>query len=164
MKLRDLTYEEAVARHPNEVDAIVKSLRRGKSVHRLCDPRELSWSYGCCVMIKGSGTFVDMISGKVAADVARERALPIEERVQDQVSRTTTALEARRGRWYGGEVVPNPPEVAESARAGLEKEAQERARVAALTPSQREQEIRDALEKLGRSPGFMVMQIPGMKI
>lgn len=95
MKLRDLTYEEARERHPQEVEAIIWRLRRSRSRARLLPGSELQWFYDCCLRVDGPLDW---------------NQTP-EERLWDEVSRTGTSIQAKGGRWRGIEVVPNPPEV-----------------------------------------------------
>lgn len=45
MKLCDLTYAEALRRHPDEVENLLRRLRHGSSKHRGAKPEELSWQY-----------------------------------------------------------------------------------------------------------------------
>ncbi|HUS88319.1 MAG TPA: hypothetical protein VMW91_02940 [Desulfosporosinus sp.] len=137
MKVCDLTYQEALERNPTEVKSILVKLRKGKSKHKKASPSKLAWSYECGVLIEGSGSFADMLNGKMAQKRAEFEALSIDERVADQVRRTSTSLEARIGRWSGSERVANPPEVAQNARANFEQQERERQEYEALPPEEK---------------------------
>lgn len=157
MQLCTISYEEAFARHPKEVEQIILKLRRGKSKARLLPAQELQWSYECCVRIDGSGSLADLLAG----NIPKKKELSLEDQVQDEVSRTGTMLMANHGRWRNSEPVPNPPEVAIRVRERLETDARERARFNALTPEQQDQERNELLRELSKSPGFMCVSIPG---
>lgn len=147
-------------RHPVEVAEIVSKLRKGKSKHREADPAALTWTYQASVLIESSGSFEDLISGKMELDEDEWDALPLEEKVADQVRLTNTAIYASLGRWsIGSDVIPNPPEVETNARAGFIEEAAEQARADAMTPDEREQEIASLLGQLSGNRGFMAFGV-----
>jgi hypothetical protein len=52
-----------------------------------------------------------------------------------------------------------PPEVREIYVQAEKKRAVEEARVAALTPQEREEELRKLFASLSKDPGFMVIEI-----
>lgn len=107
MRLCNLTYEEALAKHPEEVSRVIKDLRSSRSKHRLAAPETLVWSYQTCVECE-SFSFRDLVEGKVSPRKVLNTA---EELAQDQTNRTLTSLCAEIGRMCVGERVPNPPEV-----------------------------------------------------
>jgi hypothetical protein len=152
MKFADLSYEEALKRHPEEVAEIITKLRSGKSKSRNVAPEALVWSYQGSVRVEGSGTLA-----QVFAAASKPRAvMSLDAKVADQLRRTSVGLHASVGRWYGYVELPvPPPEVEESARAGFVKEAAEQTRIAALTPAERQQEIAELLGQLRKSSGFM---------
>lgn len=158
MKVCTITYEEALARHPNEVEEFILSLRRGKSKARLLPAPMLEWSYDTCVRIEGSGSLADILSE--ATSPKNRIKLTIDEQVADEVRRTRTALKASHGRWSRYASVPNPPEVATEIRARLEEHARERNRFDSLSPEEQSAERDELLHQLSGSPGFIVVQVP----
>jgi hypothetical protein len=155
MIVATLPYEEMLRRHPKEVAEIVSKLRKGKSKVRDADPATITWTYEACVLIEGSGSFADLLSGKMERAERKWNAMTLDEKVADTVRRTSTGICARLGRWWGGsDAIPNPPEVAENTRAGLMAQAAEQARADALTPEERRRETEDLLRQLGADPGF----------
>lgn len=160
MKLCDLNYEEALKRHPEEVKKIVAQLRKGKSKHRGEPPENLSWSYSIAVRIESACTSgLDLLTGKMHEEAVKWDALSLDEKVADTIRRTFTSLDASCGRWRGQELVPNPPEVQIQTRAGLLEQQHERERVDALSPEESEKELQEILKELGKSPGFVVLEV-----
>jgi len=160
MIVATLSYEEMLRRHPVEVAEIVSKLRKGKSKHRDADPASLTWTYQAGVLIEGCGSFDDLISGKMDRAERNWEAMSLEEKVADQVRRTSTGIYASLKRWsIGSDVIPNPPEVEENARASFERQAAEDAVLDAMTPEEREQDIANLLGQLSGSPGFMAFGI-----
>jgi len=51
MKLCDLTYREALTRHPDEVASLLRRLRHGNSKHKNAKPEEVSWRYDIYQML-----------------------------------------------------------------------------------------------------------------
>ena len=45
---KDITYAEALAKHPTEVAEIVRLMRKGRSKAKNTDPATWSWSYSWC--------------------------------------------------------------------------------------------------------------------
>lgn len=155
MIVATLSYEEMLRRHPAEVAGIVAKIRKGKSKHREADPATLTWTYQACVLIENSGSFADFLNGKMERTERKWEAMSLEEKVADQMRRTNTCVCASLGRWYGSsDVIASPPELEQNARAALYAEAAENARLDAMTPDEREEEIADLLGQLSGSPGF----------
>jgi hypothetical protein len=160
MRICDLTYEEARRRHPVEVDKIIAALRRGKSKHKTAALEDLTWSYGCCVVIEnGCYTWDQIMSGEAALDGARLDARSVDDKVADQVRRTRTNLEAQVGRWRGSEPVENPPEIEADARAYHEKADRERAEFEALPEAEQQRQIDGLLGALRGKPGFVELRL-----
>lgn len=110
MKLLDLTYEEALRRHPQEVSSILEKFRKskGKTV-KAASVEDLKWFYECCFEGE-SFSFAEVMAGVGLAHKQTQDALTKEEFLADHVRRTHTALQARLPHWSGAETVPNPPE------------------------------------------------------
>lgn len=41
----EISYTQAITRHPKEVKEIIEKLRKGKSIHKNANPEELTWFY-----------------------------------------------------------------------------------------------------------------------
>ncbi len=160
MKLGTITYAEARKRHPKEVEEIVSKLRKGKSKNKDAAASKLTWEYQTAVRIDGSGSLADMLAGKFEAEAARREAMTLDDRVADEVRRTSTCLYASIGHWSYGTGVPNPPEVEARARKSHEETMRERARFDALSPAEQAREQEEALAQLRGMPGFVELRIP----
>lgn len=156
MHVKKLTYSQAKKRHPEEVEKIVRALRRGKSIHKDAKPEELSWSYECAVRNRDSGNFQDLISGKIEARRIAFEKLPFEERVQKTVADTTTTLNATIGQWYKAERVPNPREILIQTRKRFRKAQVETDTFEAMSEEQKKRQTQEALDELkGLHHGFV---------
>lgn len=136
----EITYEQALERHPEETAKIIAAFRKSRSKHKTSDPSTWLWVYSYCVRVN-SMSFSDLLSGKQSNELDRYTA-SIEDLVADQVSRTSTLLQAECGKMFAGEGVANPPEIADRARVRFEKDKKEYARFLALSNEERELEIR----------------------
>ena len=151
MKIRDLTYEEAMRLYPDQVAEVVLKLRSGKSKSKNTPWTELAWSYACCVEVNEGSTLE-----QVFMRLENPAEMSGEARVADEVARTIVWLEGRIGRWTGkSSRIATPPEVAANVRKSWEKRAAEEARAAALSPEERDSELTDLLRALGKGGGFM---------
>jgi hypothetical protein len=159
MKVCDITYAEALKRHPAEVKMICTRLARGKSKNKTAKPETLAWSYECAVRIEGSGTFADLLSGKMDADAARRDAMSLDAKVADEVRRTHTSLQASIGRWADSQKVQNPPEVEANIRRRLETQAREQAEFDALPEEEQERQREELLGQLRGTPGFVELHL-----
>jgi hypothetical protein len=158
LKLCNVLYEVALGRHPNEVAAIMAKLRHGKSRERLASPDTLEWYYECCLRVDGL-SIQDIVSGKAAEKSAQEKTRAFEEQVADRIQRTGTCLHAKKGRWWAGELVPNPPEVEAMARREVRQRIDEQAAYDALPPEEKERQFQECLRELSKDPGFMALQV-----
>lgn len=157
MKISDISYEEALRRHPKEVAGVVAKLRAGKSKSKGEDPANLGWSYECCVRIESGGmTLAEVFGGEAERRERIRRETPLEDQVVDQLRRTTVWISARIGKWIGRSeaLEAPPPELETNVRANLQARDAEQARVDALSPEERKQEVERLLKQLGRDPGF----------
>jgi len=145
MKLM-LRYEQAVERHPDHVAEVMAKLRRGKSKHRLAEACTLHWDYSYCIRC-GPGL-----------SPAFET---IEDEVSDRVSRTMVHIEGQIGRWWGSSEsrVDVPAEIVAEYRMYIEEAWEERARVAAMSPEERDRLLQDALMQASKSPGFAALYV-----
>jgi hypothetical protein len=156
MKICDITYEEALKRHPTEVALIVKRLRKGKSKLRENDPASFTWEYTRCVECPDGLTLAEIFSEQGDSRSRRRNTVTLEAAVADEISRSHCALYLRAPRVGIGERVSAPPELEPQVREGFERQAREQARVNAMSPKQRQAEIEGLLSQLGRDPGFMI--------
>jgi hypothetical protein len=156
MKLCDISYEEALKRHPTEVGMLIAKLRKGKSKERNAPVEDLRWHYECCVMVKGH-SLGEMLAGKSLDD--RAHLVTVEDQVADRVRNTRSTLQATLRRWRDTMPVPNPPEVGTQARASFEKEFQERATYDGLSEKEKRRQLEDNIKEASKMPGFMVLHV-----
>ncbi len=97
MKLCDIPFSRVLYSHPNEMNAIIATLRKSKSMHRNCTPEQLSWSYGYCVRAYSYSPY----SMEAMFNKSKISSLSLEERVEDRIKDMSVWLSATKGRWYG---------------------------------------------------------------
>lgn len=149
-------YETLLARHPEAVEQAVAKLRKSRSKYRNADPATLSWRYSWGVVCK-SYSAADLFNGKARAADERHRAMTIEERINDEARRSRVTLGVSTG-YYSDPLEVVPPEIMNRIRADYLKEQEDEARVAALTPEQREKEVEGLLRQL-QGPGFFTFSV-----
>lgn len=156
MRLTELTFEEAQRRHPTEVARILARLRNGKSKHKKAKGTDLTWYYEIAVRVEAF-SMADLLVGRAPS---RHDQMTLDERVDDQVKRTMTSLHAEIGRWWGGESVPNPPEVQARARQHITTAMRDDAAFQALPQEEKDRQAAEALAQLRGTPGFIELRIP----
>lgn len=157
MAFLEIPYEEALRNHPEAVLEALTSVRKGKSKHRNDPPETFTWGYFWCVVIEnGVGSLADVLSGKAALKRVQEEALSIDEQVLDYARRCHVSLQLEKSRAYGrSERLETPKSFLDDYRRGLEEKAREQARIAALSPEERQRETEEILQQLRKDPGFM---------
>jgi len=140
MQIRQLSYEEAVERHPEQVQAIITKLRKSRSKSKGTAPEAMKWSYECSVTIEGSGRLDQVLSAS-----QRIKSMSTEEQIADEVRRTHTALSGSAGRWGWSESVPNPPEVEERVRARFREREEDQKKMDQMSPEEREESFQATL-------------------
>jgi hypothetical protein len=153
---KDYSLEEMLKRHPAEVAQLqveaAKKLKKSKAKNKGTDVSELLWRYEWCVRVRGGYSVRDLFSGKIQSDSQAWDTLSLEEKVDDAVSRTMVSLTARMPGATVSVSVPVPPELVENYRENYAADASEKARIAAMSPEER-QELQDeairSLQKLG---------------
>ena len=144
MKL-DITYREAHTRYPvqvAELRRLAKATSRRKEITlQLCE-FTLEW----CVSIDGS---------------FHPNEMSEDEAVREYAKRCHVTLVAKQGRISrsSGPIAEVPNEILENYRQTLRKHREEMERVEALSPKEREAELEQLLEQLGKSPGFVTFKI-----
>ena len=146
MRVADISLETAFSRHPIEVaemqNIAAKKLKRSKAQNKGADINELSWHYDCCVEIHGC-SFNDLFRAH-----EEENKLSLDEKVADEVKRTSTVLVCSMNGATAYHVVENPPEVEQNIRSRIEKAVVEQTRINSLSPEQRDTEFIEALQQL----------------
>ena len=158
----ELSYEEARRQYPDKVDEVMTKLRKGKSRHRDAAPEELEWSIEYGVLVPGQlVTFADLIVGRVEDPRERRSRMSLDERVEEIVQGVTAYLRGKIGRFiaFSSQIEGCPEEVRAAIRRGVEEDIAEEARVAALSPEERQAEAEEALRQLRKMPGFMEIRI-----
>jgi len=90
MKIR-ISYQEALAEFPKQVEEVLFKLRNGKSIHKDTDPASLDWTYRWAVTIYASGSLLNLIMDKSNHYV-----------VPAGTPSVVASLHAKKGRWWGG--------------------------------------------------------------
>lgn len=163
-----ISYEEALARHPAEVAAILRDVRRGKAKDKDRDAATWKWTYSWGTRIDGGiSSLADLLSGKHEPWPVKLARMTLDERVADEVSRSKpvhlvgrTPSFKTRG-WADMHPDYFPPEAEALIREGHASQVAEQARVAGLTQEQRDAEVRGALEYLmgPKNRGFVALRV-----
>ena len=147
-----LPYEQALERHPEQVADVIRQVRKGRSKTKNTDPSTWTWSYTWCVEIHGC-SIEDMFR-----EAGREKpVLSLEERVDDLLRRSHVALSGHtRSSDVSSEVLRD------HYTRSVTEEMTEEARIAALSPAERDQQVQDALRYLTgpKNKGFVAIHFP----
>ncbi len=161
----DVDYKILEDRHPSLVENVISKVKKGRSKHKNVDPHLWHWGYSWSLQIGGmiSGPdMMQMIAGQKPFPEP-EPAKPDAEDLADYERRATIVVAAKIGKseWGSTErVLKLPPEIADGIiRQKREQEAEQK-RIAGLTPAERHQEETEILRQLGRSPGFVRLEMP----
>lgn len=148
-----ISYADAVSLYPVQVQRIVATVRMvSRSKFKNDDPATWKWTRGYAVEGIG-GTFADVLRDR-RNTVERREAMTPEQRVDDQLRRTTAHLSALN-LW---ETIP--ADYLRERWLDVERKADaERARIAALTPAARAAELNDALATLRKGSGFVEITV-----
>lgn len=161
-----ITFEEAKKSHPEEVRKIIAELRSSKSKSKNSPEGVIQWSYSWSERARGY-TIAEVLSG--ATGTRTKEPETFEEYWAERERNIFCYLRGSVGKWFGvgnknGEVPPKlakiPEVVREYYRKCFEKDLAERRRVAALTPEEKDKEIKEMLKQLGQSGGFFSIQVP----
>lgn len=148
-----ISYADAVSQYPVQVQQVVATVRRSsRSKFKNDDPATWKWTRGYAV--EGiAGTFADVLrDGRNTAK--RRETMTSEQRVDDQLRRTTAHL-AALNQW-----ATIPADYLRERWLDVERKADaERARIAALTPAARAAELGDALFRLRKGSGFVEITV-----
>jgi uncharacterized lipoprotein YddW (UPF0748 family) len=149
-----ITYAKALKDYPKETAEAVDKLRKSRSKHRKANPATLKWTYSWGVTIQ-CHSFMDLLNGKAAQDGARRDAMSLQQRVQDEIGRTSVSVGVA-GHYYAR--LPNvPKEIEQGVLEAHKARLAEEQRVAALNPAQQQAEANEALRKLAGGRGFTMV-------
>ena len=147
MRLRTLSYGDALRLHPNETRKVVQQLRRSRSKHKLADPHRLVWTYEAAVSVT-SLSATELVYGRYR----RPEPKSPEEEARDATARTQVSLTAQfPGGWFGSEaLMPLPPEAYAWHLRNEQAKADERARFVAVSPVGKATGVLLALQALSK--------------
>jgi len=132
-----------------------KKLKRSRAKNKAKSVGDLTWFISHCLEITGEHTLAEIFEGTRARDEAEKSRRPTKEKVDDIVSRTHASLGAKCiGAHVTIELEEIPQVLRDDIHNGVLKEEAEQARVDAMTPEEREQDIQELLGQL-RGPGFI---------
>lgn len=156
----DISYEVALARHPDQVNACIDQVRAGKSKDKNTDPVTWRWTYSWGTRVEA--TTLERLFREGPKEWSK---MNVDQRTVDQVMRSlpvwlmgTPPNKRTCGR---ADLEPTymPDEVREWIRKGVEEQFAEEQRVAALTPEQRQGELEEALTQLRKGKGFVELLV-----
>lgn len=163
-----VSYEEALARHPDGVASILKQVRSGKAKDKDRDATTWKWTYSWGTRIDGGiSSLADLLSGKHEPYHVKLARMTLDERVADEVHRSKPVHLVGRTPSFKTRGVADmhpdyfPPEAEALIREGHASQVAEQARVAGLTQEQRDDEVRAALAYLTgpKNRGFMAVRV-----
>lgn len=148
-----LTYEEALAKHPAEVAAVIKQVLKSRSNFRLTDPATWTWRYNWSERVEGGPHDIE----SMFFNPPPRTNLPLEARVDACLLRCGTHLQGA-----GGYVEVSSEVLREHQTAFYRERIAEEEAQALKTPEQVAEDVRVALEFLQgpRNRGFFALPIP----
>ena len=151
MKL-PLSYEDALAKHPDEVAEVIAQMRKSRSKFRNSDPSAWKWSYDWGERIEGGA----MSAADLFKPQKPKPVLSLEERVEDCLRRCEVNLCGN-----GGYAPVSSDVIREVTTKRYQDEIAEEHRVAGLSQEERDEETREALAFLRgpRNKGFMSFDV-----
>jgi hypothetical protein len=158
----ETTYEVVKERYPEAVATAVARLRKGKSKHKDAPEENLTWSFDWSIRIDGMMNGVQFFESlKTGGPPKPPEFDTFEEYWADYETSVSVCLRAKIGRWQGcSEILPKVPnEIKEHQRPYWEKDKADKARIASLSPEEREAEVQECLRKLSGNPGFACVQV-----
>ena len=107
-------------------------------------------------------TLGDIFSGKALKDQKKEINLTIDEQLQKRLKNLSVWISASCGQYcLGSDTLKEIPEqVKDQYRKSIQEQEDERKRVEALTPEERNEETQRLLKELRKDPDFFEMHIP----
>lgn len=159
-----ISFEQAQSRYPDLVEKVLSDLRRGKSKEKNREASELAWSLEWEQHIKVM-SFREMLEsvGQPSDNFSDRYAVATRENVLEYLRDSILwGLFAQVGRWKGyvsstSTTLPN--EILDVYIQSYQEDINEKQRIAALTPEERQSEIQECLRKLRKSPGFVEMTV-----
>lgn len=153
----EITYERAMEFCPTEAEQAIEMLRRSRSKLRHADPRSLKWEFAWATRVH-SHSFRDLMSGKARADDEAQKKLTLEERIADQAHRTFVSVCVHS---YGARLPLDtvPDEIMSRIVSAQTESFAKEQRTAAMSPEEREAEVKALLQKLSGTPGFAVVKV-----
>ncbi len=114
-------------------------------MHKATAPSKIEWSYSIAVRVD-SLSMKDLLSDQyLEKKLKAEAKLTMEERVQDQLSRSGAQLHASVGRWNHYQEVDLPPEWEQHTRDEFRKLQEQKAAYEALPAKERKLRAEEAL-------------------
>ena len=124
MKICNVTYDDALKHHPEQVFWIIQKLRSGKSKWKGSPGEKISWHYEVSIEVKAY-SFGQLLSGAHHHDDVSFDSLSENEKLQDVISRMHVALAAKTdNRWSSSESIERQfytPEIIEWAKKYSER-------------------------------------------
>lgn len=147
-------------RYPLAVAQVEIKLRNGKSALKNAPLESLEWGFNWCVAItSGVYSIKDILSGEAQKNQKIEDKMTVDEKVKDEMLRTSVTVFASKGRgyWSSGILLSPPKELEKLIRKGHEDRAKEQKRFDALSKEAQDQETQELLKKLrfGKPGGLM---------
>lgn len=149
-----IPYKTMLERHPMHVDEVVANMRASKSKFRNLDPAEMEWGYAYCQRIRAANPFA-----RRQKDTRDEEQTYLDEIASYSVMIFARPKQRRQSMFYADSAISVPKEIQDEVRAGVHEQFVERARLAALSPEERQAEIDDLLGQLRGTPGFMEVAV-----
>lgn len=151
----EIDYAIALARHPVEVQVCIDKIRKGKAKKKDTDPATWKWTYDWATSVEGF-SLGDMLSGKAQKP---PKPQTVEERVADEVSRSSACLQARIGGTWSYSPLSVFPEEATAVILKAEQQAEaDRRQWESLSDEGRKDKLEGLLKQL-RGPGFVEIKL-----
>lgn len=152
-----ITYDRAMEFCPVEAQQAIDRLRKSRSKFRNQDPSTLPWEFFWGVEGRAE-SIGDLLSGRSAKREEAERKRSLEKRLEAHKRAIICSVCVKN---YGAPLPRGtvPDEILNIELPCIIKEYEEEKRVEALTPEQRDEELRKLMQSMGMSPGFIAITL-----
>lgn len=148
-------YNSVKKQFPKEVAEVEGKIRKGRGKHNEDEFNSFDWHYSWATR----NSLQSMLNG--AHNKQQRRAMSVDDKVKDVLSRSAITILATKGRGYSHSDVLNfcPIEVKEHCRKLYQNQEDERNKFENLPQAERQKEMKDILKKLSGYGGFRVLGV-----
>jgi hypothetical protein len=152
---------EAQQLYPQDYAAIVEQFvtRKTKLANASRDPAILGWHIERAVEGRGF-SFAEIMSGEAVALRRAQEAMTVDQKVADEVGRSSCRLVGHGQRWSRAAPVSMPYWLEQEIRGRIEHEEATRLTHEALPEEEKNRQLQDLIRNLHKDPRFVAVRLP----